>query len=251
MSVAVVKSAGRVLEILELFSGARRPASVADIVRALELPQSSASMLLRSLVDLGYLEYLPDSRRFRPTLRVTLLGDWIGASLFQGPLTERLEALQRQTQETVLLGRRQGATLQYLHAVQPQRSVQLFLRPGLTRPMTRTALGRALLSHMPEAAARRIIRRNNADADQPEHRVDEHRLVDELRDIRKTGLAESDAYANTPEAHIFAALLPVENDAEPLAVGVGGPAGRVMARRVEIVDTLRSWIAQGGMQGSR
>ena len=245
LTLSVVKSAARVLEVLEFFSTTQRPASVTDVVKALELPQSSASMLLRSLVVLGYLEYLAETRRFRPTLRATLLGDWIAPSLFEGPVTERLAALQRTTGETVLLGRRQGADLQYAFAVQPDSNVQLLLRPGLKRPMSRTALGRALLSQMPEASARRIIRRNNADAERPEHRVDEAQAVQQLREIRRTGLAESDAHGATRDAHVIGALLPKGPETEPLAVGVGGPAARILLRREAIIEALRQWLAEG------
>src|SRR5690606_41118792 len=53
---SVVKSAGRALQILEYFDAVQREASVSEISRALHCPQSSTSVLLRSLVHLGYLQ---------------------------------------------------------------------------------------------------------------------------------------------------------------------------------------------------
>lgn len=247
MTRSVVKSAARTLEVLEFFSATRRPASVADVVEALNLPQSSASVLMRSLVTLGYLEYFAESRLFRPTLRVGLLGDWIAPALFEEPVRERLSELQKAVGETVLLARRQGAELQYVFSVQPETTVQLMVRPGLQRPMARTALGRALLSQLPSAEALRIIRRNNSDARRPEHRVDEARCLGQLRIIRETGLAESDDFRATPDAHVVGALLPVGPDSEPLAIGVGGPVARVLRRREAIVGVLNQWLARGAM----
>ena len=40
-------------------------------------------MLLKSLVALNYLDYEPTARRFVPTYRVTLLGNWIQASRYE------------------------------------------------------------------------------------------------------------------------------------------------------------------------
>src|SRR3546814_12336581 len=54
LPTSVVKSAGRALQILEYFDDARREANMIDISRALHYPESSTSILLRSLVALGY-----------------------------------------------------------------------------------------------------------------------------------------------------------------------------------------------------
>jgi len=73
----MVKSAQRVMELLEFFTAERPEATVMDIVRVLDYPQSSASELLRCLVSLGYLSYDRYRRTYRPTTRVPLLGSWV------------------------------------------------------------------------------------------------------------------------------------------------------------------------------
>jgi predicted transcriptional regulator len=50
-----VKSARRVLEILEFFAQGRREATVMEVADALAYPQSSTTALLSSLATLGYL----------------------------------------------------------------------------------------------------------------------------------------------------------------------------------------------------
>ena len=69
----VVKSAVRVLEVLELFDRLQREASVGEIARELGYPVSSTSMLLGNLLERGYLRHGPDQRSYFPTPRVTLL----------------------------------------------------------------------------------------------------------------------------------------------------------------------------------
>lgn len=50
-----VKSASRVLEMLEFLSVTEKPIGVSDVARRLRLPKSSAQALLRTLLGRGYL----------------------------------------------------------------------------------------------------------------------------------------------------------------------------------------------------
>ena len=86
----VIKSVGRVFELLELFDEVRRPVSVTEVARALGIPQSSTSALLRSMVTLGYCEVDATARRYVPTARVTILGSWLEAPLFEDGALIRL-----------------------------------------------------------------------------------------------------------------------------------------------------------------
>ena len=243
MSLTVVKSARRVLDILEYFSVIRRPATVSEVEKALDLPQSSTSVLLRSLVALGYLEYLPGERRFRPTLRVAKLGDWVEHGL-PGPLIRELEKLRDALQETIILGRRQGAQVQFIYIVAADRPVQFYARLNSLQPMSLSAVGQALLSALPRSTARAIIRRNNAEARAPRFVVDEARLVSALEEARRTGGTETDPEFGGPrDFHVVAKRLPRAPGLEPLAIGVAGPRDRMLADRASILQVLEEWTA--------
>src|SRR3546814_21202607 len=77
-----VKSAGRVLEILEYFDDLQRQSTVMEIADALGYPQSSTSALLRSLVGMGYLNYDAHARSYITSTRVALLGSWVNSQFF-------------------------------------------------------------------------------------------------------------------------------------------------------------------------
>jgi len=242
-SPSVIKSAHRALAILEYFKERRRSATVGDIAEALRLPQSSASMLVKSLVSLGYLEYGEKSRLLRPSYRVALLGNWIQKSFFKhGPLTDIMEAIQQDIGETVVLGRQNGPLMQYVHIVDASYAVRLMIQIGTLRPMTRSALGLMLLTQRPEHQIRAIIRRNNADTDDSELRVNERALLAEIDDIRVQGYAESKGRM-IASASTIAMLVPADRKGTPLAMGVGGPIDRISRRREEIVDVLRRHLA--------
>src|SRR3546814_3014450 len=112
---SVVKSAGRVLRILEYFDSVQREACVSEISRTLKWPQSSTSVLLKSLVSLGYLQNDRFRRTYRPTRRVCLLGNWVDPALVrQGALLMQADELARRTHKTVIRSEEHTSEIQSL-----------------------------------------------------------------------------------------------------------------------------------------
>ncbi|MCB2076904.1 MAG: helix-turn-helix domain-containing protein [Novosphingobium sp.] len=68
------KIARRVIEVFEYFAQGHRSATVMDIVRHFDRPQSSTSELLGSLVEMGLLCKDPQTRTYAPTPRLAALG---------------------------------------------------------------------------------------------------------------------------------------------------------------------------------
>ena len=95
----VVKSAGRVLEIFEFFAHRHGPATVSEVAGTLGFPLSSTSVLLKSLLALGYLEYEPRAREYQPTIRFAVLGTWIFERLFadEEEIPRLMDELQAET----------------------------------------------------------------------------------------------------------------------------------------------------------
>jgi IclR family acetate operon transcriptional repressor len=244
LAKGTVKSAERVLLVLEHFRTTQRPAFANELRRALDMPQSSASMLLRSLVTLGYLDYSPATRTFIPTLRVALLGDWLfRQDPVASPLVTALKALHEETGETVILGRQNGAAhVQYISVLQADQGLQLAVRVGVLRPMTITGIGRVLLASKPIREVKLIVRRNNAEAP-ASWRVNEREFLSSLEKIRSCGYAMGDALI-TPGATTVSMLLPVATGDTPLAVGVGGPVERLQANFPMLLKSLQRHVAE-------
>jgi len=239
-----IKSAERALAILEYFRESKRAATVTEIAGTLSLPQSSTTMLLKSLLKLGYLDYAPQTRKFRPTYRVAVLGSWIQRSLFEsGPLTDTMDAIGNALGETVLLGLQNGPHMQYVHIVVPGEGVLLAVHVGILRPMTCSALGRMLLIGKTNDQIRAIVRRNNADAEDSAHRVQEQQFTADIESLRNQGFAESRGKM-TPGANVIAMLVPDQPDTAPLAIGVGGPMMRIEERRDEILRVMRRHLRE-------
>ncbi len=235
------RSIKRTLEVLEYFDDEHPAVSVSEISRALGYPQSSTSILLKSLMELGYLHYDKDERSYRPTARVALLGRGVQSYLFgDGSVMSALEEISQKTGELVILAARAGVVVQYIHVIPATNPVRMHLRPGAVRPMIGSAVGHLFLS----------ARRNDLLADEIDRLVeatgadagfDREQLMKKIRKIRRDGYALS---TNTVTAGggIVTMLLPGLFNGQLLAIGIGGVASIITDQGARFVEVMRDAI---------
>ncbi len=187
---AQVKSARRVLEVFELFDKLQRPLAVSEISRLLGYPPSSTSVLVRGLMELGYLTAEIGSRRVHPTLRIALLGEWIGGSLFgQNSFHLMLEEIHRRSGEIVILGMRNGPNLQYIHIVEGAAALRMDHRVGNQRPLFDTAGGLVILAALTPNEVGKLVRRFNTNLPAGREPLALEPMLHDLRLIRRRGYA--------------------------------------------------------------
>lgn len=232
-----VKSAGRVLEILEYFDDLQRQSTVMEIADALGYPQSSTSALLRSLVSLGYLNYDPMARTYITSSRVALLGNWVNSQFFaEGAIISMMKEMNEQTGDTVVLAVRNGLHMQYIHVVQATSPARLHMTLGTVRPLAASGAGFALLSTMTDSEITRLVMRINAEAEEGQALIKIRDLLDQIAVIRKKGYAFTCDMV-TRGGGIIAAPLPRMNGQQRMVVGIGG-ISEVMRHREEELSTV-------------
>lgn len=248
-SPSVVKSAGRVLEILELFDEVQAPMQLTDIARRLNYPAPSALALLKSLQAMDYVSFDPIQKSYSPTIRVAMLGGWLQGQVFlNGAVVSLMNALMEQIGETVMLGMQNDIYAQYVHTVQSARALRYFLKPGTLRPICRSATGHALLSAQPDEQVRKLLKKVNARLEGTDDLVDEKALLSELARVRKRGYAYSDQLTDGIGA--IAMVLPYKANGRAMTIGIGGPIGRVKPRVSELVDLMKGAI-EAHLSGSQ
>lgn len=249
MTAAVVKSAKRVLQVFELYAQRRRPMTVNEVSSELEFPQSSTSVLLHSLVKLGYLGHDAHKRTFSATLRVGLLGSWLfDQELMPISPMEVAHDLTRATGDAVVIGVQHGVNAMYIHVSQATNPVRLYMKPGSIRPLCQTAVGRALLSERTDSEIRAIVRRINSErpAGTPAQQVDS--VLKAIRKIRDTGYSATFGEA-TPDAGVVAALLPHIEGQPAMAVGIGAPLSKIKNCHRHYSELLLKRIGRLGSLG--
>ena len=234
------RSIKRTLEVLEYFDAEHTRVSVTEISRALGYPQSSTSILLRSLADLGYLHYDKSDRAYRPTARVALLGQGVQAYLFgDGSVMSVLEEVSRETGEMTILAAPAGIVVQYIHVIPATNPVRMHLRTGAVRPMIGSAAGHLFLSALPPDQLQDEISR--LEMVQREQLITRNELMRQIRRIRRKGYAIS-TNTVTPGGGIVAVLLPGQYIGSKLAIGVGGVAQTITANEQRFTEIMTNAI---------
>lgn len=158
---ANVKSARRVLEILEFFAATRQPATLSRVADALAMPKSSCLALLQTLEGAGYLYQVRSQLGYYPTRKwldhATVISN---SDALVRNLRPHLEKLRDELNETVILGRQTGNRILYLDVVESARTLRYTAYVGQVKPLHGTASGKAALGALGDVERRRIILQN-------------------------------------------------------------------------------------------
>jgi DNA-binding IclR family transcriptional regulator len=241
-TTAPVKSAARVLEILEYFDDVKQQARVTDITDRFGYPQSSASYLLKSLTQMGYLEFNPSSRTYMPTTRVALLGSWIWEDASDGTLIRLMKSIVTATGQTVVLGARNGIYAQYIHVIETENGFPMHVPIGTCRLLVWSAAGFALLSNENEQTIRLLVQRTNSEVRNLQHKIKLREVLANVGIFRSQGYFLSDGLVTPGGAHI-SMRLPVEaTRGRSLVIGISGRSDVIRCNEARIVETMRSLI---------
>ncbi|MFD3554783.1 IclR family transcriptional regulator [Streptomyces goshikiensis] len=220
-----VKSAVRTVLLLEHFAARPGLHSLADIQHDLSLPKSSLYMLLRTLVNLGWVETDASGTRYGIGVRALLVGSsYIDGDEVVAAARPSLDRLSDDTTETIHLARMDGTSVVYLATRQSQHYLRPFTRVGRRLPVHSTALGKALLAtHTDEEVRGLLPRRLEAVT---EHTVtDREQLIEELALVREQGYAV-DREENTLGLRCFGVAVPYRTPARD-AVSCSVPVARL------------------------
>lgn len=225
------KIAKRVIEVLEFFDEEHPEATVMDIVRRFNRPQSSTSELLSSLVDLGLLYKNPCSRSYAPTPRAAMLGTAAQPGMVRdGRLTGLIDRLSAQTGLAVAVFGMVGLKAQIFNWRAGKRTLRTADPAGFSggqqEHLSDTAVGWLLLSTVATVRREGMIRRLNAEA-VIERKFSAPEMSARVQHCRDHGYANGVAGFGSI-ADITAVLLPDQPESQPLAIGiVYEPSGQI------------------------
>ena len=152
-----LSSVAKIAQVLNAFAPGRAELSVTDAALLLDIPKSSASRLLKSMAECGLLDHAPQ-RRYRLGALILRLGR---AGPGQSRLVERLHAMLADIVaacgHTGYVSLRDGLDIFGVRMVEGWHDLRVARPPGNRLPAEATAVGRALLARLPDAALESLL----------------------------------------------------------------------------------------------
>lgn len=247
MADKMVKSAVRVLDIFEAFEAEQCALTISELVELLQIPQSSMSTLIKSLVARGFVEYEADTRRYRPSVRLAFVGNWaLGSTDVIAKIHTLSQKLHEDSGETVIIGAENGLYCQYLSLVNSPSTLRFHLHPGMKRPLHRSGLGLMLLTLKHDTEIGRLVRRYNAElSDETEQRLNPSEVVKNVEQARAQGWYLSTNLVVRGGGSL-ATLLRLPRAHTTLAIGFGGMSNNLNERADELRQILLRNVAEFG-----
>ncbi len=226
----VVQSLAKGFAVLKAFTAERPELTLSEVAAAAGLDPGTAFRMLGTLEMLGYVARVPDSRRFRLTLKVLDLGfHAIGRTEQRDLVRPELRSLVGDVGEAASFAVLDGAQVLYLERVRAGMTrLGVDIRVGTTLPVTYTVPGHCILACLPEAECRRILDAEPQGEVLPVIGFGRKDIEDSIAAVRREGYAARDS-AITQGIRLLAA--PVRGpDGYPFgAISIAAPTVRVSA----------------------
>lgn len=145
-----VKSARRVLGILELLGARADGLKFPQIADLLGLPKSSLHALLSTMHGLGWISFDDSTRTYRMGVRAWEAGQAYNQARDLALVAdEHLRAARAALNETIQLGVLDRTEVLYIAKVDADQPFRLVSRAGMRLPAWATGLGKVLLAYLP------------------------------------------------------------------------------------------------------
>lgn len=222
-----IQSLARAFAILECIGQSPGGIQLSVLSKAVELNNSTAFHLVKTMVQLGYVRQDDKSKKYhigRPMflLAAAALND-IELYNIVSPI---LHDLAQDTAETSHFAVWSGNKVAILARMEGTSPLKMSEGPGTVRPAYATAVGKILLAHLEPEQLERYFNEVPLEAFTPATITDRERMVSELGNIRKNGIAYDDAELF---AEVRCAAIPVFDFRGHLigAIGISGPVWRL------------------------
>ncbi|NML48718.1 helix-turn-helix domain-containing protein [Ramlibacter sp. G-1-2-2] len=150
MSTRLVPAAARAFALFEIFAREKRELSNAELAKNLDLPESSCSNLVNTLIDIGYLGRSHQTRRLYPTGRLIAIAREIDKNdIAAASLNDACERVRNRTGESALCGSLHGQVVTVVAFSPGHQPLRYTSARGDRLSLHVSALGKAILTRMP------------------------------------------------------------------------------------------------------
>ena len=220
-----VQSLVKGFRVLEAFTAQNAELTMAEVARRAEIDNATAFRFLNTLVEIGYVNQVEGTRKFRLALKVLDLGF---NAIARSDLRERarpiLRGLTGTINEAASVGVLDGPDVIYVERVQAGLArLGVDIRIGSRVPAYSTAVGHAILAWLPPSAQISILQSRPRKQLTETTPTDLDVLLARLAEVRRRGYAVSDQETVSGVYVLAAPVLDI--DGIPLAgLSIAAPA---------------------------
>lgn len=221
MNSTVIKA----FEIINYISENQGEARLIDITNDLDMNKTTAFRFLETLESLNIIE--KRSNTYYLGLSLLQLGNRVVTrTLLIDKIIPILERISEDVNETVNFAQLQGDKALYLHKIDSKRSLQFSLGKGDRLPLYCTAMGKAILSTLPDDKYANIVRHIELKKFTPNTIDNLTKLYSEIKAIREEGFATE---KEELEEGLICVSVPVTISMLDFrgAISISGPAFRI------------------------
>jgi IclR family pca regulon transcriptional regulator len=238
----MVNSLAKGLRVLEAFTAERPELTLSEVGALAKLDPGTAFRMLNTLVMAGYVCRIPDSKRFRLTLKVTDLGlHAIGRADLREIARPILRSLVGEVNEAASLGVLDGADILYIERVRAGITrIGVDIRIGTTIPAFWSTIGEAMLAFLPPQELTRVLALQPRPGVFPHKPMKRDEIEASLKNVRECGYALRDSYFGSGLRVLAMPVLDVDN--YPLAaISVAVPQIQMSSKefRARALDAVR------------
>jgi IclR family transcriptional regulator, KDG regulon repressor len=228
-----INSIDRALSVLELLASDGEALGVTELSKKLEINKSMIYRLLSTLAMRGYVEQDEESRKYRLGLKIVeLAGMKLSTVEIFSVARPLLKELVRRTGETVHM----AVLVQHeiICLDKEEGPAILNIRGGIgdKYPPHASAIGKAIVAHLPEEEARGILRKHGMPKHTPNTITTLSELKEHLKGVRARGYALNDEETYLGVRSI-AAPVRERKGAVVASLGISGPIQRISDENIE------------------
>ncbi|AKS38197.1 IclR family transcriptional regulator [Anoxybacillus gonensis] len=228
-----VKSVSRALQIMDILSNERHGMGVTEIAKQIGIHKSSVYRLLSTLVEYGYVEQDEETERYKLGYKLLEMSSKLLESIdLRKEAKPYLRELEKLTNEVVHLVVYDQGEVIYIEKLDGNETLRMHSKVGKRAPMHCTAVGKAILAHLPKHVVVDILDRKGLPPHTDYTITDRQMLFQELERVRQHGYA-LDLEEN--EYGIRCVAVPIFDHTKQViaAVSVSGPTIRMTNERIE------------------
>jgi IclR family KDG regulon transcriptional repressor len=229
---APVGVVGKVLRILEALDGAHSGLSLHQIAQQTGIHKSTAYRFLAHLESEGYL-YRDDAGAYIVGPKLVYLGAGMAYHATLRKIGRPfVQQIWKRTKETVNLGVLDGHEVLYLDVMESRHAFRMVSQAGMRRPLSCTALGKAMLAFLPAEQKEEILSTVTFERFTSHTVTNLPRLRKDLLKVYQQGFAIDDQETDLG-ARCIAAPIRDKTGKVVAAVSISGPVTRVSRDQIQ------------------